>query len=70
MTLDEFLRDLDLDKLRKSLLNPDTMNSTNYNEEDAVNAVARQKRAKGGSVSVMNAALPSNLLEERKKASI
>jgi len=39
--LEEFLRDLDLDKLKKSLLNPDTMNSTNYNEEDAVNAVAR-----------------------------
>ena len=67
MTLEEFLRDLDLDKLTRSLLNPETMNSTNYDEEDAVNAVVK-KRANGSSVSVMNAALPVAMSEEKKKS--
>ena len=43
------------------------MNSTNYDEEDAVNAVVK-KRANGSSVSVMNAALPLALSEDKKKA--
>jgi len=40
LSLEDFLRDLDLGKLKKDLLNPETMNTTNFNEEDAVNAVA------------------------------
>ena len=68
LSLEDFLRDLDLEALERSLLNPETMNSTNYNEEDAVNEVAR-KRLGQASVSVMNAALPPNPvanLEEKK----
>ena len=40
MSLEDFLRDLDLDKLKKDLLNPETMHTTNFSEEEAVNAVA------------------------------
>lgn len=45
------------------------MHSTNYNEEDAVNEVAKRRQ---GQVSVMNAALPQNpmagleAIEEKK----
>jgi len=77
LQLDEFLESLDLEALKKSLLHPDTMHSTNYNEEDAVNIVAKKRSGDlaSGSISVMNAALPPNpvspeetkkLLEERK----
>ena len=65
LSLQQFLDDLDLEKLKASLMNPETMNSTNYNEEEAVNAVAK-KRASASGVSVMNAALPPAPLEELK----
>lgn len=62
LTLEEFLRDLDLEKVRKSLMN---MNSTNYDEEDAVKAVAKKKLAGASplAVSVMNVALPNKKAE-------
>lgn len=49
-------------------MNPETMNSTNYNEEEAVNAVI-WKRANGqvSQVSVMNAALPAIPLVDEKR---
>ena len=39
LELQDFLDNLDLDELKWSLLNPNTMNTTNYNEEDAVDNV-------------------------------
>ena len=65
------MESLDLDSLRKSLLNPETMHSTNYNEEEAVNIVAKKRSGElaNGTISVMNAALPPNPIsaEETKK---
>ena len=68
LELDDFLRELDLEKVRKSLMN---MNSTNYDEEDAVRAVAK-KRASGASpltLSVMNVAMPQNKKSNEEKLS-
>lgn len=38
------------------------MNTTNFNEEDAVNAVARKRQSINAGISVMNAALPAQPL--------
>lgn len=46
-------------------MNPETMNSTNYNEEEAVIAVAKKRQQTVG-ISVMNAALPQAPAEEQK----
>lgn len=67
LSLEDFLRDLDLSKLRKDLLNPETMNTTNFNEEDAVNAVARKRQSMGAGISVMNAALPPIPVGDREE---
>jgi SHAQKYF class myb-like DNA-binding protein len=61
LTLDEFLKDLDLNEVRKTLL-ASGMDNTDYDEEREVNLIASRKM-RG---SVMNIALP-NGQEEKKK---
>ncbi len=61
LTLDEFLRGLDLKEVEKNLL-ASGMDNTDYDEEREVNIIANRK--KGG--SVMNIALPPNS-EEKKR---
>lgn len=63
LTLEEFLKDLDLKEVEKTLL-ASGMDNTDYDEEREVNMVAN-KKLRG---SVMNIALPSNS-EEKKPVS-
>ena len=49
-----FLRDLDLERLQETLLLPNKLNSTDYDEEEVITAVA----SRNYSSSVMNIALP------------
>lgn len=62
LTLEEFLAGLDISKLKQQLCNSDTLNSTNYNEDEAVLAVLDRKKARTPNalktVSVLNAAIP------------
>jgi hypothetical protein len=61
LTLEEFLKDLDLNEVRKTLL-ASGMDNTDYDEEREVNIIANRK-LRG---SVMNIALP-NGAEDKKK---
>lgn len=61
LTLDEFLKDLDMKEVEKTLL-ASGMDNTDYDEEREVNLIASRKLRS----SVMNIALP-NSAEEKKK---
>ena len=53
-TLDQFLRDLDLEKLKTQLLLPNKLDSTDYDEDEAFQATG----PRAPESSVMNIALP------------
>lgn len=63
LTLEEFLKDLDLKEVEKTLL-ASGMDNTDYDEEREVNMVANRK-LRG---SVMNIALPANSEEKKQEA--
>eukprot|EP00344_Euplotes_crassus_P002806 CAMPEP_0197004594 /NCGR_PEP_ID=MMETSP1380-20130617/23801_1 /TAXON_ID=5936 /ORGANISM="Euplotes crassus, Strain CT5" /LENGTH=392 /DNA_ID=CAMNT_0042423439 /DNA_START=21 /DNA_END=1200 /DNA_ORIENTATION=+ len=65
LTLDEFLRGLDLKEVEKNLL-ASGMDNTDYDEEREVNIIANRKKG----ASVMNIALPSNTEEKKKHEGI
>ena len=64
LTLEEFLKDLDLKEVEKTLL-ASGMDNTDYDEEREVNMVANRK-LRG---SVMNIALPSNSEDKKQEVS-
>ena len=65
MGLNDFLQQLDLDKLKKTLLIPEKLHSTDYDEYEAIEAVALQNLEQQ-KITIMNLAIENG--EERKPA--